>query len=198
MDIKKNIYKDKSFVNGSVDKTLFYNRVESKIINDDSYTTILGTGHLAKIFNTGDLVDMFCNGCNTSIINDGNHCKISLTKRSGYIENNGNNCPIMVNADSQTIINHGNECKIHTLGNESRVRCDGSKCIVYADGFNDTVIASLGTIVNISDVRYNKDENTFEIKQVLKYVVDGKTYKPDTYYTVKEGIVQETNVRDKF
>lgn len=30
------------------------------------------------------------------------------------------------------------------------------------------------------------------------YVVDGKTYKPDTYYTVKDGIVQETDVRDKF
>ena len=50
----------------------------------------------------------------------------------------------------------------------------------------------------MSDIRYNKDNNTFEIKQVLKYVVDGKAYKPDAYYTVKDGIVQETDVRDKF
>lgn len=30
------------------------------------------------------------------------------------------------------------------------------------------------------------------------YVVDGKMYKSDTYYSVKAGIVQETDVRDKF
>lgn len=198
MDITKNPYNDESFVNCSENKTLFYNKIETKITNDASYTTILGTGSLAKIHNTGDIVDMFCNGSNTSIFNSGKHCKISLMKRSGYIENSGSNCSIMVHADSQTIINQGNDCKIHTLGNGNRVRCDGSKCIIYADGLGDIVIASLGTIVNVSDVRYNKDNNTFEIKQVLKYVVDGKTYKPDTYYTVKDGIVQETNVRDKF
>lgn len=198
MDITKNPYNNETFDSGSVNKTLFYDRIATKITNDASYTTILGTGSLAKIHNTGDVVDIFCNGCNTSVVNRGNHCTISLMKRSGYVKNNGKICSIIVHADSQTIINHGDECKIHTLGNGSRVRCDGSKCIVYADGFEDTVIASIGTIVNMSDVRYNKENNTFEIKQVLKYVVDGKAYKPDTYYSIKDGIVQETDVRDKF
>lgn len=45
---------------------------------------------------------------------------------------------------------------------------------------------------------YNKENNTFETERELMYVVDGKTYKPDTYYTVKDGLVQETDVRDKF
>ena len=198
MDITKIPYNNETFDSGSANKTLFYDRIETKITNDASYTTILGTGSLAKIHNTGDVVDMFCNGCNTNVINSGNHCKISLMKRSGYVENNGKKCSIIVHSDSQTIINHGNDCKIHTLGNGSRVRCDGEKCTVYAHGFGDIVIASLGTIVNISDVRYNKENNTFETERELMYVVDGKTYKPDTYYTVKDGLVQETDVRDKF
>lgn len=198
MDITKISYNDESFNSGSENKTLFYDKINSDITNTASYTTILGTGSLAKIHNTGDVVNIYCNGCNTSVVNRGNHCTISLMKRSGYVKNNGKICSIIVHADSQTIINHGDECKIHTLGNGSRVRCDGSKCIVYADGFEDTVIASIGTIVNMSDVRYNKENNTFEIKQVLKYVVDGKAYKPDTYYSIKDGIVQETDVRDKF
>ena len=119
-------------------------------------------------------------------------------KRGGYVENYGNNCSIIVHADSPTIINHGNECKIHTLGNGNQVRCDGEKCTIYAHGFEDIVIASVGTIVNISDVRYNKENNTFETERELMYVVDGKMYKSDTYYSVKDGIVQETDVRDKF
>lgn len=198
MDITKNPFSDESFVNKSENKTLFYNRIETKITNDSSYTTILGTGSLAKIHNTGDVVDMFCNGCNTNVINSGNHCKISLMKRSGYVENSGNNCSIIVHGVSQTVINHGNDCKIHTLGNGNSIRCDGSKCTIYAHGIGDIVVASLGTIVNISDVRYNEKNNTFETKQELKYIVDGKVHKPDTYYTVKDGLVQETDVRDKF
>lgn len=185
-------------MNETESKTLFYNKIETKITNIASYTTILGTGSLAKIHNTGDVVDMYCHGCNTNVINSGKHCKISLMKRGGYVENYGNNCSIIVHADSPTIINHGNDCKIHTVGNGSQVRCDGEKCTVYAHGFGDIVIASLGTIVNISDVRYNKENNTFETERELMYVVDGKTYKPDTYYTVKDGLVQETDVRDKF
>lgn len=191
-------FSDDSFVNKSENKTLFYNRIETKIANNASYATILGTGSLSTIHNTGDVVDMSCHGCNTNVINSGKHCKISLMKRSGYVENNGNNCSVIIHADSPTVINHGNECKIYTLGNGSRVRCDGEKCTIYAHGFRDIVVASIGTIVNISDVRYNKENNTFETKQELKYVVDGKVYKPDTYYTVKDGMVQETDVRDKF
>ena len=198
MDITKIPYNNETFDSGSENKTLFYDKINSDITNTASYTTILGTGHLAKIHNTGDVVDIYCNGCNTSVVNRGNHCKISLTKRSGYVENNGNNCSIIVHADSQTIINHGKECKIHTLGNGSRVRCDGSKCTIYVHGFSDIVVASLGTIVNISDVKYNKENNTFESERELMYIVDGKTYKPDTYYTVKDGMIQEADVRDKF
>lgn len=198
MDITKIPYNDKSFLNETESKTLFYDKIETKITNITSYTTILGTGSLAKIHNTGDVVDMYCHGCNTNVINSGKHCKISLMKRGGYIENYGNNCSIIVHADSPTIINHGNVCKIHTLGNGSQVRCDGEKCTIYAHGFGDIVIASLGTIVNISDVKYNKENNTFETERELMYIVDGRTYKPDTYYTVKDGIVQETDVRDKF
>lgn len=198
MDITKIPYNYKSFLNETESKTIFYDRIQTKITNNASYTTILGTGSLAKIHNTGDVVDMYCHGCNTNVVNNGSHCKISLMKRSGCVENNGNKCSIIVHSDSQTIINHGNECKIHTLGNGNRVRCDGEKCTIYAHGFGDIVIASVGTIVNISDVRYNKENNTFETERELMYVVDGKTYKPDTYYTVKDGIVQETDVRDKF
>ena len=191
-------YNYKSFLNETESKTLFYNKIETKITNIASYTTILGTGSLATIHNTGDVVDMYCHGCNTNVINSGEHCKISLMKRGGYVENYGKNCSIIVHSDSQTIINHGDECKIHILGNGSRVRCDGSKCTIYAHGFGDIVVASLGTIVNISDVRYNKENNTFETERELMYVVDGKMYKPDTYYTVKDGLVQETDVRDNF
>lgn len=198
MDITKIPYNYKSFLNETESKTIFYDRIQTKITNNASYTTILGTGSLAKIHNTGDVVDMYCHGCNTNVVNNGSHCKISLMKRSGCVENNGNKCSIIVHSDSQTIINHGNECKIHTLGNGNRVRCDGEKCTIYAHGFGDIVIASLGTIVNISEVIYNKENNTFETERELMYVVDGKTYKPDTYYTVKDGIVQETDVRDKF
>lgn len=198
MDITKNYYNDESFNSGSENKTLFYDKINSDITNNASYTTILGTGSLATIHNTGDVVDIYCNGCDTSVVNRGNHCKISLMKRSGYVENDGNNCSIIVHAVFQTIINHGNDCKIHTLGNGSSIRCDGEKCTVYAHGFRDIVIASLGTIVNISDVRYNEKNNTFETKQELKYIVDGKCIKPDTYYTVKDGRVQETDVIDKF
>ena len=157
MDITKISHNEESFVNRCENKTLFYNRIETEITNDTSYTTILGTGSLATIHNTGDVVDMYCNGCNTNVVNKGNHCKISLMKRSGCVENDGNNCSIIVHSDSQTVINHGNYCKIHTLGNGNRVRCDGTKCNVYCHGFGDIVIASLGTIVNISDVRFNKE-----------------------------------------
>ncbi len=198
MDITKIPYNYKSFLNETESNTLFYNKIETKITNIASYTTILGTGSLATIHNTGDVVDMYCNGCNTSVFNSGKQCKISLMKRSGYVENHGNDCSIIVHSDSQTIINHGNVCKIHTLGNGNRVRCDGSKCTIYAHGFGDIVVASLGTIVNISDIRYNKENNTFDTKQELMYVVDGKAYKPDIYYTVKDGLIQETDVRDKF
>ena len=198
MDMTKIPYNYKSFLNETESKTLFYNKIETKITNIASYTTILGTGSLATIHNTGDVVDMYCHGCNTNVINSGEHCKISLMKRGGYVENYGKNCSIIVHSDSQTIINHGDECKIHILGNGSRVRCDGSKCTIYAHGFGDIVVASLGTIVNISDVRYNKENNTFETERELMYVVDGKMYKPDTYYTVKDGLVQETDVRDNF
>lgn len=198
MDITKIPFSDESFVNETENKTIFYDRIQTKITNNASYATILGVGSLAKIHNTGDVVDMYCHGCNTNVVNSGSHCKISLMKRGGYVENHGNNCSIIVHADSPTIINLGNECRIHTLGNENQIRCDGEKCTIYAHGFEDIVIATLGTIVNISDVRYNKENNTFDTKQELMYVVDGKAYKPDIYYTVKDGLIQETDVRDKF
>lgn len=198
MDITKIPYNYKSFLNETESNTLFYDKIETKITNIASCTTILGSGSLATIHNTGDVVDMYCHGCNTNVINSGKHCKISLMKRGGYVENYGNNCSIIVHADSPTIINHGNECKIHTLGNGNQVRCDGEKCTIYTHGFEDIVIASVGTIVNISDIRYNKENNTFETERELMYVVDGKMYKSDTYYSVKDGLVQETDVRDKF
>lgn len=81
--------------------------------------------------------------------------------------------------------NTGDRSAATNTGDQSAATAGGKESIALAWGIEGKAKAALGSYIALAE--WVKDENGYKLKCAKMHKVDGKTIKPDTFYTLKDG-----------
>ena len=101
---------------------------------------------------------------------------------SAQIGSSGYSAQIGSSGDYAQIGSSGDSAKIISTGNDSVICCAGNNSIVKA---------KLGSWVTLAEWEYSDEKNRYVPKMVKTFQIDGKTYKPDTWYRMKDCEIME-------
>ena len=101
----------------------------------------------------------------------------------------GDSAQIGSSGDSAQIGSSGDSAQIGSSGHYAQIKCDGKNSVIACAGRESVVNASVGTWVCLSE--YDIVDGKSVCVGMKAFRVDGKRYKADTWYTLKDGKVVE-------
>lgn len=138
------------------------------------------------IVNCGDCAKIKTLGNNSAIYNEGFNATISALGDCTQITSIEENVKIKTTGSSCYIKNTGDNCFISCAGFGSLIKTTGKNVNIICTGDACEVSAGIGTTITLTNTDYKNNEviiNTF--------VIDGKEYKENVKYGIREGKVVE-------
>ena len=92
--------------------------------------------------------------------------------------------------DAAQIGSSGGYAQIGSSGDDARIECKADHAVVACSGKNSKIKASTGTWVSLAE--YGEwDGNGFPCIGMIAFQIDGEKYRPNVWYTMKEGRIVE-------
>ena len=93
--------------------------------------------------------------------------------------------------NSVTTDNGENSAKIGSSGYYAKIDSTGEDSVICCAGHDSRVKAKLGSWVTLSEWKYDSAKKRNVPVKVFSFQIDGETYKPDTWYKMKNGEIVE-------
>lgn len=93
--------------------------------------------------------------------------------------------------NSAQIGSSGNYAQIGSSGNSAKIDSTGVDAVICCAGHGSRVKAKLGSWVTLSEWKEDEEKGRFVPLKVVSFQIDGETYEPDTWYTMKDGKIIE-------
>ena len=156
---------------------------DSAQIGSSGYSAQIGSsGYYAKIGSSGYYAQIGSSGYSAQIGSSGYSAQIGSSGYYAKIGSSGYYAQIGSSGDYAQIGSSGDSAKIISTGNDSVICCAGNNSIVKA---------KLGSWVTLAEWEYSDEKNRYVPKMVKTFQIDGKTYKPDTWYRMKDCEIME-------
>lgn len=81
--------------------------------------------------------------------------------------------------------------KIGSSGYDAKIDSTGEDSVICCAGHNSRVRAKLGSWITLAEWAKDKKKGRWVPKMVKTIQIDGKTYKPDTWYKLENGEIKE-------
>ena len=149
----------------------------SAATNTGDYSAATNTGDCSAATNTGDYSAATNTGYRSAATNTG-YC--SAATNTGYrsAATNTGNCSAATNT--------GDYSAATNTGDRSAASVEGKESIAIVTGVNSKAKGALGCWIVLTE-RGDWDGETYPIKEVKAFKVDGKVIKSDTYYKLVNG-----------
>ena len=155
-------------VKAFVDFTLSKTKSEKKFTNTGDRSAATNTGDYSAATNTGN---------RSAAVNTGDKSAATNTGYYSAATNSG---------DYSAATNSGDYSAATNTGYRSAAIVDGKESFAIATGFYGKAKGKLGCYIAVAEW-VQKDNGEFELINFKSHKVDGKTIKPDTFYTLKNG-----------
>ena len=93
--------------------------------------------------------------------------------------------------NSAKIGSSGDSAKIGSSGDSAQIDSTGEDSVICCAGHDSKVKAKLGSWVTLSEWKYDSSKKRDVPVKVFSFQIDEKTYKPDTWYKMKNGEIVE-------
>ena len=144
------------------------------------------TGDCSAATNTGDCSAATNTGDCSAATNTGDWSAATNTGNQSAATNTGNRSAATNTGNRSAATNTGNWSAATNTGNRSAASVEGKDSIALAFGVESKAKGTLGCYIVLAE--WGKDdEGNRQLKTVKCHKVDGKTVKPDTWYTLKNG-----------
>ena len=191
-------------VKAFVDFTLSKTKSEKKFTNTGDYSAATNTGNRSAAVNTGDKSAAVNTGDKSAATNSGDYSAAtnsgdysaatnsgdySAATNTGYrsaATNTGYYSAATNSGDYSAATNLGDYSAATNTGYRSAAIVDGKESFAIATGFYGKAKGKLGCYIAVAEW-VQKDNGEFELINFKSHKVDGKTIKPDTFYTLKNG-----------
>ena len=153
-------------------------KVNDSTLNDKGNRSaqIGSSGDSAKIGSSGDSAQIGSSGCSAQIGSSGYYAQIGSSGDYAQIGSSGCSAKIGSSGDYAQIGSSGDYAKIDSTGEDSVICCAGH---------GSRVKAKLGSWITLSEWEKCEKKGRLVPKMVKTIQIDGVTYKPDTWYMLK-------------
>ena len=162
----------------------------SAATNTGSCSAATNTGYRSAATNTGYRSAATNTGDCSAATNTGNCSAATNTGNCSAATNTGNWSAATNTGDWSAATNTGDCSAATNTGNWSAASVEGKDSIALAFGIESKAKGALGCYIVLAEWTEN-DDGERELKTVKCHKVDGKTIKPDTWYTLKNGKFME-------
>ena len=158
--------------------------------------TISSSGYGTKISSSGDYTQIGTSGDGTIINISGRHTNIGSSGDYANISSLGNDSNIGSLGDWAkisslgayvTISSFGNNANITSLGCDNKVSSMGKDSIIVCTGNRSMVKAEIGSLITLTEYKWDDSKGHFTIVCVKTEYVDGKRIKANTWYKLLNG-----------
>ena len=158
-----------------IKNNIFETKRESATGNQSAATN---TGYWSAATNTGDW---------SAATNTGDLSAATNTGECSAATNTGNWSAATNTGNWSAATNTGYWSAATNTGNHSAASVEGKDSIALAFGVESKAKGTLGCYIVLAEWVEDDDEGNRQLKTVKCHKVDGKTVKPDTWYTLKNG-----------
>ena len=125
--------------------------------------------------------------------NDGGEdsAKIGSSGDSAQIGSSGYSAKIGSSGYSAKIGSYGYSAKIGSYGYSAKIDSTGEDAVVCCAGHGSRVKAKKGSWITLAEWRYDKEKQRSVPLMVKTVQIDGKDYKEDTWYMMRNGEIVE-------
>ena len=162
----------------------------SAATNTGNCSAATNTGNWSAATNTGNWSAATNTGNRSAATNTGNRSAATNTGDRSAATNTGNWSAATNTGDRSAATNTGNWSAATNTGDWSAASVEGKDSIALAFGIESKAKGALGCYIVLAEWTEN-DDGERELKTVKCHKVDGKTVKPDTWYTLKNGKFME-------
>jgi hypothetical protein len=159
---------------------------ESKATNTGNQSAATNTGDESAATNTGYQSAATNTGDRSAATNTGNRSAATNTGYQSAATNTGNQSAATNTGDESAATNTGNRSAATNTGYRSAASVEGFESIAIVTGYDCKAKGSLGCWIVLTE-RGEWDGNTYPIKCVKSFKVDGKKVKSNTWYKLING-----------
>ena len=159
---------------------------ESKATNTGNQSAATNTGDESAATNTGYQSAATNTGDRSAATNTGNRSAATNTGYQSAATNTGDESAATNTGDESAATNTGDESAATNTGNRSAASVEGFESIAIVTGYDCKAKGSLGCWIVLTE-RGEWDGNTYPIKCVKSFKVDGKKVKSNTWYKLING-----------
>ena len=161
----------------------------AKIGSSGDGAKIGSSGDGAQIGSSGVWAQIGSSGNGAQIGSSGEGAQIGSSGDGAKIGSSGDGAKIGSSGDGAQIGSSGDGAKTGSSGDRAQIDVSGERCVASCVGNNGMIRAKIGDWIVLSEWK-NIDGNYTPVC-VKSGQIDGKTLKPDTWYTLKDGEFKE-------
>ena len=166
----------------------------SAATNTGNQSAATNTGDHSAATNTGDYSAATNTGDYSAATNTGDQSAATNTGDQSAATNTGDYSAATNTGDYSAATNTGNQSAATNTGDQSAAKVSGKDSIAIVTGKDSKASGELGDWIVLTE-RGDWDEDTYPIKEVKAFKVDGEKIKADTFYKLVDGDAVE--VKDK-
>ena len=159
---------------------------QSAATNTGDRSAATNTGYQSAATNTGDESAATNTGNRSAATNTGYQSAAANTGNQSAATNTGYQSAATNTGDRSAATNTGDESAATNTGNRSAASVEGFESIAIVTGYDCKAKGSLGCWIVLTE-RGEWDGNTYPIKCVKSFKVDGKKVKSNTWYKLING-----------
>ena len=159
---------------------------QSAATNTGYQSAATNTGYQSAATNTGNRSAATNTGYQSAATNTGDRSAATNTGYQSAATNTGDESAATNTGDESAATNTGDESAATNTGNRSAASVEGFESIAIVTGYDCKAKGSLGCWIVLTE-RGEWDGNTYPIKCVKSFKVDGKKVKSNTWYKLING-----------
>ena len=159
---------------------------QSAATNTGYQSAATNTGYQSAATNTGNRSAATNTGYQSAATNTGDRSAATNTGYQSAATNTGDQSAATNTGDESAATNTGDESAATNTGNRSAASVEGFESIAIVTGYDCKAKGSLGCWIVLTE-RGEWDGNTYPIKCVKSFKVDGKKVKSNTWYKLING-----------
>ena len=163
---------------------------QSAATNTGNRSAATNTGNQSAATNTGDYSAATNTGDQSAATNTGNRSAATNTGNRSAATNTGNRSAATNTGDQSAATNTGNQSAATNTGYRSAASVEGKDSVAIVTGVEGKAKGSLGCWIVLTE-RGEWNGETYPIKEVKAFKVDGKNIKENTYYRLIDGVATE-------
>ena len=158
----------------------------SAATNTGDQSAATNTGDCSAATNTGDQSAATNTGDQSAATNTGNYSAATNTGDQSAATNTGNQSAATNTGDYSAATNTGNYSAATNTGDHSAAKVSGKESVAIVTGRDSKAAGALGDWIVLTE-RGEWNGDTYPIKEVKAFKVDGEKIKADTFYKLVDG-----------